>query len=53
VSEVFWLGTGIMGLAFVVTLFLKEIPLRKANHPAASAIGESVEALPAEYGLGE
>ncbi len=56
ISDVFLLGTGIMALAFVATLFLQEIPLRKVNQPATAAIGESVEALPAEYGeysLGE
>jgi EmrB/QacA subfamily drug resistance transporter len=53
ISEVFLLGTGMMVLAFVATLFLKEIPLRKATRPTGQAveqaIGESVEALPAEY----
>ncbi len=53
VTDVFLIGTGMMILAFVATLFLKEIPLRKTMRPTAEAveqaIGESVEALPAEY----
>ncbi|MEW9669894.1 MDR family MFS transporter [Ammoniphilus sp. 3BR4] len=30
-SEVFWFGTGMVVLAFILTLFLKEIPLRTSN----------------------
>ncbi len=31
ITEVFFLGTILMGIAFVITFFLKEIPLRKSH----------------------
>ena len=46
VTEIFLIGAGTMLLSFVVTLFLKEIPLRKTNTsrgatpPSAGASGE-------------
>ncbi len=48
VTEIFLIGTGMMILAFVATLFLKEIPLRKSNrHAEASAeTSGSVESEP-------
>ena len=36
ISEVFLMGAGMMALAFVATLFLKEIPLRKSNKTSES-----------------
>ncbi|HEU0026035.1 MAG TPA: MDR family MFS transporter [Ktedonobacterales bacterium] len=36
ISEVFLIGAGMMALAFVATLFLKEIPLRKSNKTSES-----------------
>lgn len=39
-SAVFWLGCGIMALAFLCTLFIKEIPLRTSNQePPQGEIG--------------
>jgi EmrB/QacA subfamily drug resistance transporter len=57
-TEVFLIGTAMMALAFVATLFLQEIPLRKSNKPgtpgAASAQepGSVISPLaPVEVGL--
>ena len=47
IGEVFLMGAGMMALAFVATLFLKEIPLRKSNKASE---GESAPA-PVEIGL--
>ena len=33
ITEVFLLGSGLMVVCFILTLFLKEIPLRKSNKP--------------------
>jgi hypothetical protein len=33
ITEVFLLGAGLMVVCFIVTLFLKEIPLRKSHEP--------------------
>jgi EmrB/QacA subfamily drug resistance transporter len=37
ITEVFLLGSGLMVVCFVVTLFLREIPLRKSNKPGEGA----------------
>lgn len=41
ISEVFLIGAGMMVAAFIMTIFLREIPLRKSNEPLDS--GEKVE----------
>ena len=48
VTEIFLIGAGMMVLAFVSTLFLKEIPLRKSNRhgEAPAAGGAPVEGEP-------
>lgn len=55
VTEVFLIGAGMMIIAFIVTLFLREIPLRKSNHhhEGASAGGEAAteEPLPLDLAL--
>jgi EmrB/QacA subfamily drug resistance transporter len=47
ITEVFLLGAGLMVVCFIVTLFLKEIPLRKSNKPGEGA-GTSVLAAEVE-----
>jgi EmrB/QacA subfamily drug resistance transporter len=42
VTSIFVIGAIMMIVAFVTTLFLKEIPLRKRHAPEASAQGEAV-----------
>ncbi len=37
IQEAFLIGTILLGLGFVLTIFLKEIPLRKSNRPAPGA----------------
>lgn len=53
VTEVFQIGAFMMIAAFIVTLFLREIPLRKSNthHEATSADGASEEPLPMDLAL--
>ncbi|HEX9036010.1 MAG TPA: MDR family MFS transporter [Ktedonobacterales bacterium] len=46
ISEVFLISAGMMALAFIATLFLKEIPLRKTNRPT------EVEPAPAPVEIG-
>ena len=47
ITSLFLISTAAMVLAFVVTLFLKEIPLRKSHHESAViAVGES---MPGEF----
>ncbi|HUC87383.1 MAG TPA: hypothetical protein VMR75_03655, partial [Candidatus Saccharimonadales bacterium] len=33
IAQVFWVGSGLMALALIVTLFLEEIPLRRTHEP--------------------
>lgn len=49
ITEVFLIGAGLMAVAFVVTLFLKEIPLRKTHDVQPSQ--EAGEELAIEEGV--
>jgi EmrB/QacA subfamily drug resistance transporter len=40
IQEAFLIGTILLGLGFVLTIFLKEIPLRKSNRPGGPPTGE-------------
>jgi hypothetical protein len=51
VSEVFAIGAGMMILAFIITLFLREIPLRKSNAEHKTAESAAEEELPLELPL--
>ncbi|HET9111147.1 MAG TPA: MDR family MFS transporter [Ktedonobacterales bacterium] len=53
VTEVFQIGAFMMIAAFIVTLFLREIPLRKSNahHETASSDGATEEPLPMDLAL--
>ena len=53
VTEVFQIGAFMMIAAFIVTLFLREIPLRKSNahHAAPSQDGTTEEPLPMDLAL--
>ena len=52
VTEVFAIGAGMMILAFVVTLFLREIPLRKSNqHNEPGKDGAAGEPAPLDLAL--
>jgi MFS family permease len=44
ITHIFLLGSGLMVVCFVVTLFLKEIPLRKSNKPSEGASSPALEA---------
>ncbi len=46
VTEVFAIGAGMMIVAFIVTLFLREIPLRKSNHHDHQGATPAEEAAP-------
>jgi EmrB/QacA subfamily drug resistance transporter len=46
ITEIFLIGAGMMGLAFVVTLFLKEIPLRRSHRPEQAGNGQVTAAPP-------
>ncbi|HZC07869.1 MAG TPA: MDR family MFS transporter [Ktedonobacterales bacterium] len=48
VTEVFLIGAGMMVAAFVVTLFLREIPLRKSNTHTVSTEGVITEGAATE-----
>jgi MFS family permease len=58
IGEVFLIGAAMMALAFVVTLFLKEIPLRTSNTPERGKegepgdVGETDEIAPALVEIG-
>ncbi|WIG59893.1 MAG: putative MFS-type transporter [Ktedonobacterales bacterium] len=43
ISEVFIIGAAMMALAFVVTFFLREIPLRKSHKPSADAAAQTTD----------
>ncbi|HEU5366946.1 MAG TPA: hypothetical protein VFU69_00715 [Ktedonobacterales bacterium] len=54
ITELFLIGAGMMILCFVLTLFLREIPLRKSNKPGST--GEATpnveaEPVPADFAL--
>jgi hypothetical protein len=34
ITDVFFIGAAVVAVAFVVTLFLKEVPLRRSHGPA-------------------
>jgi hypothetical protein len=53
-TDLFLIGAGMMALCFVLTLFLREIPLRKSNKPASA--GEQkpdaeAEPVPVDFAL--
>ncbi|HEY7357304.1 MAG TPA: hypothetical protein VH590_12585, partial [Ktedonobacterales bacterium] len=52
ITELFLIGAGMMILCFVLTLFLREIPLRKSNKPgSASEATPEAEAEPVSVDL--
>jgi EmrB/QacA subfamily drug resistance transporter len=52
-TELFLIGAGMMALCFVLTLFLREIPLRRSNKAAHDKPAEhaEVEPVPADFAL--
>ncbi|MEO8288825.1 MAG: MDR family MFS transporter [Chloroflexota bacterium] len=42
IHEAFFIGAILVGLGFIFTIFLKEIPLRKSNYGPASGMAEGV-----------
>jgi EmrB/QacA subfamily drug resistance transporter len=50
IADVFWVSTGLMALAFVVTLFLKEIPLRRSNEEETPGLESDAELVADELG---
>jgi len=49
ITEVFFIGACLMSVGFVLTFFVREIPLRTTNAPVAAALGEgAIESAPVE-----
>ncbi|HEY7346917.1 MAG TPA: MDR family MFS transporter [Ktedonobacterales bacterium] len=53
-TDLFLIGTGMMVLCFILTLFLREIPLRKSNKPTSESEQKpdaEAEPVPADFAL--
>jgi EmrB/QacA subfamily drug resistance transporter len=54
ITDLFLIGTGMMVLCFILTLFLREIPLRKSNKPTSAGEQQpdtEAEPVPADFVL--
>jgi EmrB/QacA subfamily drug resistance transporter len=50
ITEIFLIGSGMMVLGFIVTLFLREIPLRKSHKPDETAAATEPEPVALDVG---